>query len=178
MKKDNPFKLPRRLIRKYGTSDPFYIAEMEGIQVIMRDDFVKQKGAFAVVLNNRFIFINNNLSRPMKLIVCAHELGHALRHWRLCKRIALYEMKLFDMRDPLEREANLFAAGLLIDEGRLMECLMKGYSIQQAAMELETIPDLVTILLQEMKDRMELPENIPVPPRNNFLGTVQDEDYY
>ena len=40
MKKDNPFKLPRRLIRKYGTSDPFYIAEMEGIQVIIIKNLV------------------------------------------------------------------------------------------------------------------------------------------
>lgn len=176
MRKDNPFLLPSRLIRKYGTRDPFKIAEAMGIIVVFRDDYVKQKGAFAVVLGNRFIFINDNLSWPMKVIVCAHELGHALRHWRLCKRMAIYEMTLFDMKNPLEREANMFAAGLLIDENRMMECLKRGYTLEQTANELDTITELVVILARAMQDQMECPENLPEFPASGFLAAINDSN--
>lgn len=69
--------LPRRLIRRYHTNDPFEIAAALDITVMERSDFQRQKGAFKVVLHNSFIFINATMSNEMKRIVCAHELGHS-----------------------------------------------------------------------------------------------------
>lgn len=69
--------LPRRLIRRYHTNDPFEIAAALDITIMERSDFQRQKGAFKVVLHNSFIFINAKMSDEMKRIVCAHELGHA-----------------------------------------------------------------------------------------------------
>lgn len=77
--------LPRRLIRRYHTNDPFEIAAALDITVMERSDFQRQKGAFKVVLHNSFIFINATMSNEMKRIVCAHELGHALLHRSLGK---------------------------------------------------------------------------------------------
>ena len=78
--------LPRRLIRRYHTNDPFEIAAALDITVMECSDFQRQKGAFKVVLHNSFIFINAKMSDEMKRIVCAHELGHALLHRSLGKR--------------------------------------------------------------------------------------------
>ena len=90
--------LPGRLARKYKSNDPFEIAEALDIEVLERSDFKRQKGAFKVILNNSFIFINANLSDEMKRLVCAHELGHALLHRSLGKsETGLMEFELFDI---------------------------------------------------------------------------------
>lgn len=105
--------LPRRLLRRYGTSDPFELADCLGITILECHDFKLQKGAFKVILNNCFIFINANLSTEMKKLVCAHELGHALLHRPLGKTdTGLMEFELFDITNTTEYEANLFAANL------------------------------------------------------------------
>ena len=46
--------LPRRLLRRYGTSDPFELADCLGITILECHDFKLQKGAFKVILNNLF----------------------------------------------------------------------------------------------------------------------------
>ena len=109
--------LPRRLIRRYHTNDPFEIAAALDITVMERSDFQRQKGAFKVVLHNSFIFINATMSNEMKRIVCAHELGHALLHRSLGKtQECLMEFELFNITNSTEYEANLFAANLLLDD--------------------------------------------------------------
>ena len=97
------FALPRRLIRRFQTRDPFTIAEGMGITVLIRTDFVRQKGAFAVIGNISFIFINGNLSEYMQRLVCAHELGHALLHRRLgAMPGGMMEFEIFDITDAAE----------------------------------------------------------------------------
>lgn len=44
--------LPRRLLRRYGTSVPFELADCLGITILECHDFKLQKGAFKVILNN------------------------------------------------------------------------------------------------------------------------------
>lgn len=97
--------LPRRLLRRYGTSVPFELADCLGITILECHDFKLQKGAFKVILNNCFIFINANLSTEMKKLVCAHELGHALLHRPLGKTdTGLMEFELFDITNTTEYE--------------------------------------------------------------------------
>ena len=78
MTNQDTYRIPARIIRKIGTRNPFVLAKELGVHVMMRNDFDRQKGAFAMVLNVPFIFINANLSKEMQRIVCAHELGHAM----------------------------------------------------------------------------------------------------
>ena len=179
--KRNPYDLPGELIRKYRSNDPFYIAKMMKITVMPRSDFIRQKGAFVIVLGNAFILINENLSRQMQRIVCAHELGHALLHRQLCRqeqKAALYEMMLFDIKDPAEREANIFAAGLLIDDNEMLEYLKSGYSLLETARAMDTNVNLLSIRLHAMQDRMDHPENLPCMPGSSFLGTIGDHAGY
>lgn len=92
--------LPRRLIRRYRSSGPFELADALNITVLERGDFKRQKGAFKVILNNSFIFINANMSDEMKRLVCAHELGHSLLHRLLGKiQSGLMEFELFNITD-------------------------------------------------------------------------------
>ena len=169
--------IPTKLISRYGTRDPFRICREKGIEVMFRDDFIGQKGAFSLMLNVPFIFINNNLSDEMKRIVCAHELGHAMLHRKLCrqrKNQTNYEYEIFDIRSSTEYEANIFAANLLIDEREMNEYMSYGYDIVQTARAMNLNVNLLLIKLHEMKDDKALLYNLPDLPKRNFLGTIGD----
>ena len=172
---NNPalFRLPARLIRKHGTRDPFILAEKAGIHVMIRD-FKSQKGAFSLILNVPFIFINGNMSEEMQRIVCAHELGHALLHRKLCREranMAFYEMEMFNLKDTTEYEANLFAANLLIDTDELKDMIYQGYDIVSIASAMNVNVNLLAIKITEAKfDGV----TVPFIPKKNFLGTIED----
>ncbi len=171
-------RLPGELIRKYDTRDPFRLARELGIRVRMRSDFDRQKGAFSVVLNIPFIFINDHLSEEMQRIVCAHELGHAMLHRRLCRqkdRTVYYELEIFDIRDDAEYEANVFAADLLIDEEELLKYIREGCDMVRMARALNINVNLLMIKIIEMRGRTDLPVDLPYIPRKNFLGTISDD---
>lgn len=168
------FSLPKRLIRKYKTRDPFEIAEELGIEIMMCSDFKRQKGAFSVIARNCFIFINSNLSEEMQRIVCAHELGHALLHRKLAVNAGgLLEFELFDINDQCEYDANAFAATLLLDDDELMEMVREGNDVVYIAKTLGTNVNLILLKLNEMrKQGYEL--NLPEMPSRKFLGEIED----
>ena len=177
MKNPDAYLIPPKLIRKYGTRNPFLLAGEKGVEIMMRDDFDRQKGAFSLMLNVPFIFINNNLSDEMKRIVCAHELGHAMLHRQLCRKMknqTIQEYEIFDIRSTTEYEANIFAAELLIDEKELAEYESYGYDIVQMAKASNININLLLIKYYEMQERYGKHYNIPYLPKKNFLGTIGD----
>ncbi len=167
--------LPQKLIQKFGTRDPFIIAERLHYTVIKRNDFKIQRGSFAVVLGNVFLFINANLSEEMQRMVCAHELGHALLHRSLVTDMPwILEHELFDMKDHTEYEANLFAADLLIDEEEMLTLLKKGYDVVQTASACRINVNLLLIKLADMKESFR--DKLPFIPGNRFLGNIVDNE--
>ncbi len=167
---------PGALIRRFHTRDPFVIAEGLGITVLKRYDFKHLKGAFQVVLNQSFLIINGNLSEQLQRIVCAHELGHALLHKRLCgSQGHMLEFELFDIKNQLEYDANLFAANLLLDEEDLLSLSKQEYDIVSIARMMNSNVNLVLLKLAEMKKQDEcIPLRMPELPKRNFLGTIND----
>ena len=168
------FTLPKRLIRKYGTRDPFVIAEELGINIIMCSEFKRQKGAFRVIAKNPFIFINANLSEEMQRIVCAHELGHALLHRKLAETSGgMLEFELFDINDQGEYDANAFASTLLLDEEELMDMVREGSDVVYIARTMGTNVNLILLKLNEMR-KQGYEMNIPAIPSRKFLGEIAD----
>ncbi len=64
-----------KLVDTLGTRDPHRIARELGIEVIPMN-YKRQRGAYKVILRNRFIFIKNDLHPAMESIVMLHEIGH------------------------------------------------------------------------------------------------------
>lgn len=161
--------IPEKLIKRFGTRDPFEIAEGLNYIIKFRNDFKACRGFFAVVLGHGFIFINSSLSQEMQLMVCAHELGHALLHRDLITNSPwVLEHELFDMKTRTEYEANLFAANLLIDEKEMTELLEDGYDIPQTASALNINVNLLLIKLAQMSD---IPKNrLACPKKYSFLS--------
>ncbi|MFA1738485.1 ImmA/IrrE family metallo-endopeptidase [Lysinibacillus fusiformis] len=107
------------LCKKYGTRNPFELAEYLKINVIHWDIHDEINGFYQYEKRNQLIFLNNNLSYDDQRVVCAHELGHAVLH----KRSSVPFMRantLFSI-DKIEVEANKFSAYLLIPDENLFD---------------------------------------------------------
>lgn len=111
----------KNLIKRHETRDPFRIAKDLGI-IIKYRPYTETKGYFLKVNTNKFIIINSNLSDLERLLVCSHELGHAILHSNN-KHALTYEkglamvqdFTLFPVNSIYENQANKFAAELLMD---------------------------------------------------------------
>lgn len=122
----------RRLIRYYvrqiGTRDPVAIARAAGIPIVTLP-LGEIAGTYMLLKRKRWIFINDNIptDSPLFRVVVAHELGHALLHRK--ENCAFLKNKTLLLTSGIEREANLFAAHLLITDDLLKE--YAGYTGEQ-----------------------------------------------
>lgn len=67
------------IVSQCCTRDPHRITKELGIEVLYYP-FNRQRGAYKVIMRNRFMFIKNNLHPVMENIVLLHELGHDSLH--------------------------------------------------------------------------------------------------
>jgi Zn-dependent peptidase ImmA (M78 family) len=118
-----------------------------------RHDFAELKGMYKVILRNRFIFINGNLDEYEQRVIAAHELGHDALHRELASGAALYETTLYDVKNRVEYEANVFAAEILISDDDVVGLIAERYSESQIAATLGVSLDLLLIKVGEMNRR-------------------------
>ncbi len=121
----------RRLIRYYdrmmGTRDPVSIARQLniGIAIVPLGEIA---GNYKLLKRKRWIFVNEDISdSPLFRVVVAHELGHAVLHRK--ENCAFIKNRTLLLTSGIEREANQFAAHLLITDDMLKE--FSGYTEDQ-----------------------------------------------
>ena len=107
------------LYEKYNTRNPFTLAKYLKIEIFYWDLPPDIKGFYQYEKRNGLIFINSNLNVEEQLIVCAHELGHAILHTKLNTPF-MRTNTLFSV-DKIEVQANTFAAYLLIPDENLFD---------------------------------------------------------
>lgn len=139
----------RRLIRYYdrmvGTRDPMSIARYLniGIAIVPLGEIA---GNYKLLKRKRWIFVNEDIPAESTLfrIVVAHELGHAILHRK--ENCAFIKSKTLLLTSGIEREANRFAAYLLITDEMLKEyagytedqfCACTGYPKELIALRLK-----------------------------------------
>ncbi len=107
-------------IRITGTRDPLEIARSLGIGIAIVP-LGNIAGNYKLLKRKRWIFINENIpiESPLFRIVIAHELGHAIFHRK--ENCAFLRSKTLLLTSGIEREANIFAAHLLISDEMLHE---------------------------------------------------------
>lgn len=159
------------LVRKYGTRDPFRLADCMGVDVIFRPDFASLPGMYAVVCGNRVIFLKDGMDEDLARIVAAHELGHDVFHRDLAKRGIIREYGLFDLKSETEYTANAFAAHILIDTDEFLDLARDGCDFSTAARALYTEPDLLLIKIRELR-RMGCDIRLPEEPDGEFLAGI------
>lgn len=103
--------------RKFGTNNPFKIANQLGILYqIGNIDF---EGCYMFLKNHRYIFLNQNLPECEMRLVMAHELGHAILHRK--ENCYFIRNKTLLLNSKNEIEANKFAIELLVPDDVLEE---------------------------------------------------------
>lgn len=68
-----------RLVRKFGTRDPYKIAEQLSIRILF-EELGEIHGYYNKLKRIKFIHININTTEKEILYILAHELGHAICH--------------------------------------------------------------------------------------------------
>ena len=108
----------QRLIKEYETSDPFRLARDKQI-VVLYEDLGNYRGYYNKVYRQKFIHIHEDLDEVQKKITCAHELGHSILHTNTST--PYMRSNTFYSTNRYERQANLFAAHLLITDDFIQE---------------------------------------------------------
>lgn len=96
------------LLKKYKTSNPFYLSNYLNIYIKETDvdpDVFKARLYF--IGSKKGILLNSNLDNKTKKILVAHELGHAILHHDF------FNYYNYSCSEEIEYEANLFALELL-----------------------------------------------------------------
>lgn len=101
------------LIKKYGTSSSFKIAERMGI-LVLHENLGGSLGYFSKQFRIKIIHINESANDKLQSFICAHELGHALLHQEVNTPF-MKKQTLFST-DSIEIEANIFAIHLITSE--------------------------------------------------------------
>jgi Zn-dependent peptidase ImmA (M78 family) len=119
-----------QLIKKHKTNDPFEIASRINI-LIITEALGETLGYFNTYKRIPMIHLNETLSDYRRIFVCAHELGHRMLHPKVntsfLRKHTLYQI------GRIEREANEFAAELLLPDDVIREFESNGMTIREAA---------------------------------------------
>lgn len=102
------------IVRRFGHREPCTLAEDMGIVYVEFPFAARVRGLTTVRRGVRVIAINKSMPVEWKRTIAAHELGHAVLHGMLGYYFVV-DKTLFPA-GRLEREANEFAAELLIPD--------------------------------------------------------------
>lgn len=133
------------LIAEHGCAEPRELCEKMGISVLLHELPASING-FTVYMEGRpFIVLNNSLCDFEKRITTAHELGHIVLH-KSTNTVALSINTSFCV-NKYEREADCFAAYLLIEAEKGELCGMETVTSEQLSMITHIPIDMIEIAL-------------------------------
>lgn len=113
-----------RLVTKYGTRDPYDLCDAMHIVLYRKDMQKKLKGFFFYHSRQKSIVVDSNVNEILEKILVAHELGHAVLHKETAMMRGFQEQEVFEgTAKPMEYEANLFAAELLLEDKEVLDLL-------------------------------------------------------
>lgn len=167
-------KAVEKLKSEYGICSPEKLCEYTGIPLLFHS-MGNHPGAikgFVIGVDGVYtVVVNSDIDDNIQKTVTAHELCHALYHGS--NNIQRFdESTLFDEASVHEKEANLFAAELLISDDDVFEALDEGETFFGAASKLCVPVQLLDFKFRLMKKRgVSLPD-VSVESRNNFLGKI------
>ncbi len=136
-------RIIRRCIRLCGTNDPFVIADYLNIKVFFCP-LGRIAGYYKYLKRHKCIYINCDLDDIFQKVVMAHELGHAVLHPK--ENCAFMSRHTLLLTSKIERQANLFAAHLLITDDVLKE--YRGYTREQLCAGTGLPMELIELRLQ------------------------------
>lgn len=138
--------ISEEVLRDFCGNSIFQTAENAGAKVWMRS-LGGLKGFYVYEGGCRYIVINEELDQVTKSVVCAHELGHDMLHRELSDG-GIREATMFLANNKTEREANLFAANILISDSDILDELTYHNSASAVAASLGFPVELIEYKLE------------------------------
>lgn len=163
------------LTSKYGERDPFALCKSMGIKIIfqsMGNSPNAVKGFFLESKRIRTITINSDLPEVIQRIIAAHEICHAVHH-RKTGIHAFHEMTMFDQTSEFEKDANLFAAELLLEDRDVLDVLNGDNTFFSAASILMVPAELLDFKFRVMKWKGFKMIEPPLNTRSNFMRDMK-----
>ena len=117
-------KLIKKLVRRYGTSNPYTLANELNIDIYFMP-LGKVRGFYNNGYRRKAIYINNELPPHQQRFTAAHELGHALLHPR--------------ENTPFLRESTLFSVSKLETQANRFACMLLTYHLEQSDIALSVL---------------------------------------
>jgi Zn-dependent peptidase ImmA (M78 family) len=108
---------------KFQTRCPYELCDALGVRIRLKDLGADIKAFYFYQSRIRNIVLNTRVSEIVQKVLVAHELGHDRLHKEIAMLKGFQDIELFDMAVPVEYEANIFAAEVLIDDAELLELL-------------------------------------------------------
>ena len=131
---------------EYGGRNIFETAENSGVNVWYR--FLGGlKGFYMCELGKRYIIINDFFDKMTQTVVCAHELGHDMLHRELSAE-GIRDNTLFLAGNKTEREANIFAAEILISDEEILSEMEYCQTIEALSYSLGYMSEIVSYKLE------------------------------
>ncbi|MEB7455094.1 ImmA/IrrE family metallo-endopeptidase [Lysinibacillus sphaericus] len=121
-----------QLVKKYGTSNPFKLADLLGILIVF-EPLGSIYGYYSRSHRTKVIHINEFLPHNKQFSTCAHELGHALLHPN--ENTAFLKKNTLLSTEKIEIEANTFAVELLLPDELFTDQIFSGFTIYDAIEE-------------------------------------------
>lgn len=112
--------LVKKLVKNHRTNDPEEMADYLNVIIMNMPMGNNIAGYYKYIKRRKYIFINSNISdSSYRKVILAHELGHAIMH--RTQNCAFMNGHTLLLTSKIERQANLFAAFLLIGDDLLLE---------------------------------------------------------
>ena len=137
-----------RLIKRCKTNDPFEIARLLDI-ILIYAPLIELNGFYQYHKRNHIIYLADSLEELVARFVLAHEIGHMQMHRDL--NTVFLDTHIFNPHNRYERQANTFAAELLLPDELLLES--PECSIYQLAQSYGLPVEYAELKLQGMQRR-------------------------
>ena len=123
-----------KMIKRAGSRNPEDICETYHIEIMEANLQRRLKAYYFYQSRIHNIVIDENIVDIFRRILIAHELGHFSLHKEIAMMRGFQEMEVLEARDtePMETEANLFAAELLLPDNEVIDCLRENTFFETA----------------------------------------------
>ena len=175
MKYDYILKIIKKLKARYETQDVYELCKRMGIIINpqpMGTHPKAGKGFFTYKSRIKVITVNSNLPAVVQMFIVAHELGHAVLHFG-CGTQMFSDRVLFDETAVTEKEANLFAAEILMEDEEVIGYLKEGLSFFETASALNVPAELLDFKLRIMRMKGYALGLSPITADSKFLKDLQ-----
>ena len=179
---------PEALVKEFNTRDPFVIAEcleitthrfchpesdLPGLTCLVanRPSFFINTAYFAKMQKRHRDYTDDQVEDDIRQ-VGGHELGHCCRHRSQLREAPIKEYEIFNVRSPLEADANEFTAGLLIDTEEMLDLLHSDLTILQVASAIHVNVNLLIYKIELLRKQGYSFNEMPYIPKNNFIGHI------